>query len=119
MATGPTPTSLPPPPACDFYGEEQWAVLFSLADAIIPAVVPASTLADDKTQRGIDDADLDQATARVQSTMTTPPSDDLLKAYLQERPSTDPAFINGLRRLVAALPSPARAQLGIALTALT
>jgi hypothetical protein len=119
MATGPTPTLLPPPPACDFYEEAQWAVLFSLADAVIPAVVPASTLADSKTQRGIDDADLDQAAARVQSTMTNSPSNDLLKAYLQERPLTDPAFVHGLRRLVAALPSPARAQLGIVLTALT
>ena len=119
MATGPTPTSLPPPPACDFFDEAQWAVLFSLADAIIPAVVPASTLADDKTQRGIDDADLDQAAARVQATMTTPPSAELLKAYLQDRPSTDPAFVNGLRRLVAALPGSGRAQLGTVLTALT
>ncbi|KAK1827783.1 hypothetical protein QBC39DRAFT_418960 [Podospora conica] len=118
-ATGPTPTPLPPLPACDFYEEAQWAVLFSLVDAIIPAIVPASTLTDANTQRAIDDADLDEAAARVQSSMTTPPSNDLLKAYLQDRPSTDPAFVTGLRRLVSSLPGPARSQLGLALTALT
>ena len=119
MATSPTPTALPPPPAGDFFDEAQWAVLFSLADAIIPAIVPASAVADNQTQRGIDDAELDSAAARVKSTMATPPSPELLKAYLADRPSTDPAFVNGLRRLVSALPTPSRKQLGLVLTALT
>jgi hypothetical protein len=121
-ATGPTPTSLPPAPPGDFFDATQWTVLTALLDAIIPSIVPASAVVgsdDSKTHRGIDDGQLEHVTAQVRSTMVSPPSPELFKAYLEERPSANPALREALRRTLSTVPASSRRKLGGALTTLS
>ncbi|KAK0646626.1 long-chain fatty alcohol dehydrogenase [Cercophora newfieldiana] len=120
-AIGPTPPPLPPAPTGDFFDATQWAVITAILDAVIPSITAASTATDATahTHRGIDDELLESATARVRSTMVCPPSPDLLKSLLEERPSANPAMVSALRHTLNAIPESSRRTLGSALTALS
>ncbi|KAK5664161.1 hypothetical protein OQA88_376 [Cercophora sp. LCS_1] len=119
-ADGPSFPPLPPPPKGDYFDETQWAVLVSLLDAIIPSITPASSVTDDqiKTHRIVDDDELAKLAAQVQATVVSPPSADVLKAYLEDRFSANPVLMDDLRRTFENIPESGRNKLGGALSAL-
>ncbi|KAK1751867.1 long chain fatty alcohol oxidase [Echria macrotheca] len=116
--TGPTPPAVPPAPPGDYYDATQWAVLTSLLDAVIPSIAPASKVTDEKTHRGIDDAEYEKLASLVEAKVNPAPSPEALKAYLDDRPSANPGFMNGLLQALGNLPQSARARLGGVLSAL-
>lgn len=116
--TGPVPPALPPPPGDGYFDETQWAVLMAVLDTVIPSIKPASAVTDDRTQHAVDDGRFDEITAKVQTDMAEPPPVDILNAYLEDRPSANPAFMDALRRMLTALPDSGRRQLGAMLSAL-
>lgn len=118
-ATGPTPPALPPVPSGDYFNETQWTVLMAILDAVIPSIAAASTVTDEKTHRSVDDGEFKSATSLGQSKLVSPLSDAALKAYLEDRPSASPEFMDILRRTLSTIPPPARNKLGSVLHALS
>ncbi|KAM7192803.1 GMC oxidoreductase [Rhypophila sp. PSN 637] len=116
---GPKCPGLPTPPTGDFFDDTQWTVLFALFDAILPSITATPKVTDDKSQYGIPEADIKHLIANTKKNLVEPPSDDLLEAYLADRPSTDPNFTYGVRRILSTAPSSALKQLGAVLTALS
>ncbi|KAK0623573.1 hypothetical protein B0T14DRAFT_427954 [Immersiella caudata] len=118
---GPTPPPLPPAPTGDYFNATQWVVITALLDAVIPSITAASTAADGttRTHRSIDNDALEEATARIRTEMASPPSSELLKSLLEERPSSSPAMLGAVRRTLATVPEASRRNLGGALTALS
>lgn len=100
----PIATPLPDPPADDFLDTVQWDVLKALIDAVIPSVVAESTLKDDATQVSLPDHDFDQELDIAIKSMLAPPSRDVLRSYLESRPSQDPRFTDNLVRTLALSP---------------
>jgi len=118
-ATGPTPPALPPVPSGDYFNETQWTVLMAILDAVIPTIAAASTVTDEKTHRSINDDEFKNVTSSARVKSISPLSDEALKAYLEDRPSASPEFMDLLRRTLATIPSPARNKLGSVLHALS
>lgn len=116
---GPTSPGMPAPPTGDFFDETQWTVLYSLLDTILPSITAAPKVTDDKAQYGMPEADIKHLISNTQKNLAEPPSDNLLEAYLADRPSSDPNFTYGVRRILSSAPSSALKQLGAVLTALS
>ncbi|KAK3939899.1 hypothetical protein QBC46DRAFT_449951 [Diplogelasinospora grovesii] len=117
--TGPSPPELPPPPASDFFSETQWTVLMALLDAVVPSITTASIAQDEKTKTRIREERFDDVVKYARKTMADPPSADNLRAFLEDRPCSDPAFIYKVRRTLGTASESSRKQLGAALTALS
>jgi len=120
-ATGPTPPQLPPAPKGGYFDATQWAVITAILDTVIPSINPASTMANDRihTQCGVDDDKLAEVAAQVRAKMASPPSPELFKAFLEERPFASPAMMDALRRTLGTVPESSRRTLGGVLTALS
>lgn len=116
---GPKCPGLPTPPTGDFFDETQWTVLYALLDAILPSITAAPDVTDDKTQYGIPEEDIKDLISNTKKNLAEPPSDDLLEAYLADRPSSHYNFTYGVRRILSCAPSSALKQLGGVLTALS
>ena len=119
IRTGPSPPGMPSPPTGDFFDDTQWTVLCALLDAIIPSITATDNVKDDKAQYGIPASQIDDLVAQTQNNVAEPPSADVFAAYLADRPSVDPLFIHGVRRILGCAPSSALKQLGAVLTALS
>jgi hypothetical protein len=97
----PKAAALPPLPAEDPLTAAQWKTLLAIADAIVPAVRPAK------------DNEYSTAISKLQS--LTPDADEAVaKAYLHENATSNPAFREGLHRVIGLyLPQSSRKELGM------
>ena len=119
-ATAPKPPKPPAPVDADFFSEKQWAVLMSIMDAVVPSLpLREAGPLEPMTQLELSEAQFQEALELARSTMVEPPSEELLKAYLQDRPSDYPDFLVGIQRTLASVPSAAQKQLGAILSALS
>ncbi len=110
---------LPDLPPTDFFNETQWAVLFALMDATLPALTLESEVRDEHKQSAISEAQFRDALALARGQMVEPPSEELLKKYLEDMPSSYPGFVVGIKRTLANVPDAGRKQLGAVLYALS
>ncbi|KAF1935199.1 long chain fatty alcohol oxidase [Clathrospora elynae] len=98
----PKATPLPPLPSEDPLTPAQWKTLFTITDAIIPAIKPMSTV---KAQTEIAVTDTGYSTAVSKLRALTPKDDPDAKAaakeYLDDYASKDPAFRLELQRVFA------------------
>ncbi|KAF6827017.1 long chain fatty alcohol oxidase [Colletotrichum musicola] len=109
---------LPGMPACDFWNETQWNVLFSLLEAALPSISRPATLTDEANQVRVSEAEYAEALKLVQNTMTSPPSEDQFQEYLAHCPAKEPKFVESVKRTMAELSSGAQRALGGAMGAL-
>ncbi|EOA85119.1 hypothetical protein ACJQWK_06557 [Exserohilum turcicum] len=116
----PKATPLRPLPSEDPLTPEQWNTLLAVADAIIPAITPASAAKPDSEQPA---ADTDYAAAVSTLRARIPESDadaeSTAKGYLADVPSQHPAFRAELQRIFAVyMPVSQRNELLMVLSAL-
>jgi len=95
---GPTASPLPPLPQADPFTPAQWRTLLAIADAVVPSIRPAST-AHASTELAVADHAYSTALTTIQTIALDSNTTDLAKSYLEERPSTLPAFRDSLHRL--------------------
>ncbi len=91
----------------------------AVMDAVVPSITLDSSVTDEKTQESLPESRLQEITEHIRTSMAEPPSEDLLRAYLEDRPSSSPAFVHGVRRALDKTPVKARNWLGSILTALS
>ena len=110
---------LPNLPPTDFFSETQWNVLFALMDGALPALTLESEVRDEHKQSAISEAQFRDALALARDQMVEPPSEELLKKYLEDMPSSYPGFVVGIQRTLSNVPDAAKKQLGAVLYALS
>lgn len=84
--------------------DEDWELLWSLLDAILPPITSESEASDPNNQLVIPDKDLDEAIDRVVASLATPPSKDNVRKYLAMRPSLDENFRDDVRTVLRLSP---------------
>lgn len=115
--TAPLHPEVPGLPSEAFWTPTQWAVFMAIMDTVIPAIVPKSALTDKRAQRGI--PDLEYA-ALIKADMVLESGDkDVLVAFLEDKPSTNPVFRGMLLRTLYRLPPKLRDGLGLFLSVLS
>ena len=113
-----TPAPLPPLPEGDPLSQAQWSSFMALADAIIPSVKPAASAQKLKDQ-SLPDSTYSEAYNGLRSILSKDVSDDLLKEYVTEKPSSIPAFKSNIHRLLAVnIPNDPKQQMLLALSLL-
>ncbi|KAL9087385.1 MAG: hypothetical protein Q9165_006682 [Trypethelium subeluteriae] len=95
-----TPAPLPPLPEGDPLSRAQWISFMAIADAVIPSVRPEATAQKLKDQ-ALPDRIYSDAYNSLRSVISKDASDDLLKEYFTEAPSSIPAFKSNIYRLLA------------------
>lgn len=115
----PCPPPLAAAPSGDFWNETQWKVLLSLLDAVVPSIVSESDVTNKFDQRKLSQSQYAAAAAKAQASVQMKPSDELLKAYLQERMLDKPAFVDNLKRTLDSLPPKTKNDLGGVLSLLS
>lgn len=110
---------LPALPSDTFWTESQWAVFMAIMDTIIPSIVPKSCLADTRGQLGLPDADYQAACETACNAVVAVSTDKAVRAYLEDRPSTDLAVRGAMVRVLAQIPSKQRDGLGKLMSSLS
>lgn len=110
---------LPDLPSDDFWTQTQWAVFMAIMDSVIPAIVSKSRLTDKLGQRGIPDLEYAALMRTSQDTVLETRDAAVLRAFLEDKPSKNPAFHGLLLRTLFRLPVKQRAGLGVILSALS
>jgi hypothetical protein len=116
----PKATPLPPLPTEDPLSPAQWKTLLAIADAVVPAVKPAS-LANAKTEVAVADNEYSTAVGALMALIPEkdPEADMAAKEYLAENASSNPAFQLELQRVFALyMPQSTKKQLGMVLNIL-
>lgn len=108
----PQPPGVPRLPDDGFWTGIQWAIFMSLMDSIVPAIVPKAALADREGQLGIPDVEYSAVMKTVQDTAVERRDEGSLKAFMEDRPSTNPAVHESLVRIIARLPPTQQDRLG-------
>ena len=83
---------LPDPPEGQYFTELQWSTLMAIMDTVIPSIHRASLANDPASQLSVPDGEYSDAVTHMQTTISSPPSNEALEAYLNEKPSDIPAF---------------------------
>lgn len=110
---------MPQAPKCDFFNETQWAVLMAFADAVVPSITAQSKVTDEKVQRRTPDKEYQQIVQSNKGSVVESPGDEsLLQEYLDDRPSSNPVFLEHCRWMVNSVPAGDRKQLALALSLL-
>ncbi|PQE03875.1 GMC oxidoreductase protein [Rutstroemia sp. NJR-2017a BBW] len=110
---------LPDPPEGQYFTDLQWATLMAIMDTVVPSIHRASIASDPATQFSVPDEKYNDAVSRMRNTITSPPDDEALGAYLNEKPSDIPAFQDLLlRTLTVYAREDARKVLGVILSTL-
>lgn len=118
--TAPLCPALPDLPSEDFWTSTQWAVFLAIMDSVVPAVVPKSRLVDKQGQHGIPDAEYAALLKRTaQETVLATSDEGVLRAFLEDRPSTNPNVRGLLLRTLHRLPAKQRSGLGAIMSALS
>lgn len=115
---------LPALPSDGFWTDAQWAVFMAIMDTIVPSVVSKSCLTDRQGQLGVSDAEYLAAskTAReavVEVSEEKGEEETAVKAYWEDRPSTNLAVRAATIRLIAHLPAEQRDGLGKLMSSLS
>lgn len=92
--------------------------MFALLEAVMPAVATQSTIKDKHNQIRIPDAEFDAIFDRLSKTLVDPPSKDALRAFLAERCTADPEYVEACKRMLCSFPPGKNQQLGGILQAL-
>lgn len=108
----PRSPSGPQPLDDGFWDETQWAVFMAVMDSIIPAIVPKSSLTDKEGQLGIPDVQYLAVMKRAQDIAVEKTDEGSLKAFMEDRPSTNVAVRVSMVRIMARLSSAQRDRLG-------
>lgn len=112
----PKDVSLPPAPDRSFWSDEQWNVVYAIADAIVPSIrtSPQSVRA-----KVISSAEYDVAHSQLATIFGGEDSKKRATQYLEEETSTNPAFRAILERLIGtAVHEEGKNGLGLILNAL-
>ncbi|RAH69700.1 choline dehydrogenase [Aspergillus aculeatinus CBS 121060] len=105
--TGDTPleVDLPPVPTTQVLTDLHWETMLALADTVIPSIRGRGDDAEVSSTKyhAVTETQLESATSRLTATIsrTTSPAAEVARIYLQESPSSLPAFREGLQRLIA------------------
>lgn len=110
---------LPAMPSDDFWNNAQWATFWAIMDALAPSVLPKSTLTDSQAQLGVLDTEYQTAFGIAHNAVAKISTKEALIAYLEDRPSTNPAVRGALVRLLANLPTKQRDGLGKLMSSLS
>lgn len=102
-----------------FWDETQWAVFMAFMDTIVPAVVPKSLLADKESQLGIPDVQYSAVAETAQDTAVEKRDEGSIKAFLEDRPSTNLLVRATMVHLIARLSPVQRDKLGAFLSRLS
>lgn len=94
---------LPELPPDGFWNETQWSVFWAIMDSIIPAIVSKSSLVDKKGQQGIPDIEYAALIKTSQTHVLETRDEYVLKAFLEDRPSTNPICREMLLRVLCRL----------------
>lgn len=97
----PLSTPLPEPPAGEVFSGEQWLILMSIMDTIIPSIHCESSASDALSQLIISDDKYNATVAHLKNTVIGPPENESLAEYLDEKPSSNPEFQDLLKRSLA------------------
>lgn len=79
-------------PDITFMTSDEWATFFSIAEAIVPAVVPQTKVHDPMRQLGIPDKEFYAAVDETLASLTNPPPQKKLMEWLAFRAVDEPAF---------------------------
>ncbi|KAJ5708692.1 hypothetical protein N7488_008493 [Penicillium malachiteum] len=93
----PKEVPLPPVPDSSFWSEDQWKILFAIADAIVPSVKTAPQSPNSKV---ISAAEYDAVHSQLSSIIPGPDSKDLATKFLEEEASTNPVFRAVVQRII-------------------
>jgi hypothetical protein len=100
----PLEVEIPSVPTAQVLTDLHWETMLALADTVIPSIrgspqVSSST----KHHAGITESQLESATASLTATIgrTIAQAAEVAQTYLEESPSSLPAFREGLQRLIA------------------
>ncbi|KAA8651367.1 hypothetical protein EYZ11_000935 [Aspergillus tanneri] len=94
----PLDVAIPPVPSKEIFSDLQWTTLLSIADTIIPAVRSPAAPASSST-KVIPQSQLNAAISALATTIHDPDAVALATRYLEEYPSANPAFREGIQRL--------------------
>ena len=108
----PSPPVLPALPLTDFWDETQWAVFLALVEAVIPSISPESCLEDPHHQIRISDHEFQEAFEDAVGPLSERVTVEKFKTLLADRPTTDKAFVENIKRSIEKLPVQQRTQLG-------
>lgn len=115
----PTPVELPALGSDAYFSEEQWEVLLSLIDTVVPSIVVSSVVGDEQHRLRIPQNQFRDSYEETRQLMKQPPTLTRFEDYLKARPLENKRFIQQLRRTVSNLPLHSKRQLGAILTLLT
>lgn len=96
----PVATPLPDPPSGEFMSIAQWETFFALLDGVLPSITSAAT-STDASRLVLPKDEFEKALDRAARSLQDPPSKDVLKAYLEYRPSEDEAFRTDVLRTLS------------------
>lgn len=99
-ASSSTPVEVPLPPiaSTQYFSEDQWKILFALADAIIPSIrTPATSKS--PSDKVVTTSEWDAAVSRLTAIIPGPDAANLATQYLEEDASSNPAFRAGVERI--------------------
>ena len=92
----PLDVPLPPVPEGDVLTPSQWITFLAIADAIIPAVAPASSSSIDDL--AVQLPDYDNAIDNIQRVVPPDAASDAVQNYLKEKASSTPGFKDLMHR---------------------
>ncbi|RAL63381.1 hypothetical protein DID88_003805 [Monilinia fructigena] len=97
-AIAPIVAPLPDPPAGEYFTDLQWSTLMAIMDTVIPSIHKASITNDPSNQLSVPDDEYNDAIIHMRTCISSPPSNEALEAYLNEKPSDIPEFQDILLR---------------------
>lgn len=110
---------LPDLPTEPFWSSKQWEVFMAIMDIVVPAIVPKSRLVDKQAHLAIPDLQYAALIKASQDTVLETRDEEALRAFLEDRPSTNPIFREMLLRTLYRLPAKQRTGLGVILSVLS
>jgi hypothetical protein len=91
----------------------------AFADAVVPSITAESKVTDEKVQRRMPDQEYQQVVQTNKGSVVESPGDEsLFREYLDDRPSSNPAYLEHCRWMLSSVPASDRKQLGTALSLL-
>ncbi|ROT35862.1 long-chain fatty alcohol dehydrogenase [Sodiomyces alkalinus F11] len=121
MPSQAAPSALQSPPLSEpsFWNETQWAVLWSLMEAILPSIRSESDVSDENSQVKLPDAEYSEAIRLARAAMDAgAPPEDRFKDYLEFCPVQDARFRADVIQSLSMVSSTARDAMGRALSSL-
>src|SRR6266516_4575965 len=91
---------LPESPQEDIFTSDQWAILWAIADTVVPSVCKKSEKSS-IDQLVIADSEYADTVDKIKKSVQSPSDNKVLTAFLEERPSEIPAFRDLLKRSFA------------------